>query len=109
MTFHDLILTLQRFWAEKGCLIVQPYNSEVGAGTYNPATFLRALGPEPWRVAFVEPSRRPTDGRYGENPNRFQQFFQYQVLLKPAPPDVVDQYFDSLVAVGIEPRDHDLR
>ena len=88
MTFQEMILTLQRFWAERGCLIVQPYNSEVGAGTYNPATFLRAIGPEPWNVAFVEPSRRPTDGRYGDNPNRLQQFHQYQVILKPAPIDI---------------------
>ena len=90
-------------------MIQQPYPREVGAGTFNPATFLRSLGPEPWRVAHVEPSRRPKDGRYGENPNRFQQFYQYQVLLKPAPADVVEQYFDSLGAIGIEPRDHDLR
>ena len=82
MHFQDLILTLQSFWTKRGCLLVQPYNSEVGAGTYNPATFLRALGPEPWNVAFVEPSRRPSDGRYGENPNRLQQFHQFQVILK---------------------------
>src|SRR5207237_771837 len=92
-----------------GCTLQQPYPSEVGAGTFNPATFLRSLGPEPWRVGYLEPSRRPKDGRYGENPNRFQQFYQYQVLLKPSPADVVDQYFDSLKALGIEPRDHDLR
>jgi glycyl-tRNA synthetase alpha chain len=90
-------------------VLQQPYPSEVGAGTFNPATFLRSLGPEPWRVGYIEPSRRPKDGRYGENPNRFQQFYQYQVLLKPSPPDVVEQYFDSLRAIGIEPRDHDLR
>jgi glycyl-tRNA synthetase alpha chain len=104
-----MMIALERYWAERGCLIQQPYASEVGAGTFNPATFLRSLGPEPWRVAYVEPSRRPKDGRYGENPNRFQQFYQYQVLLKPAPAEVVDQYFDSLRALGIEPRDHDLR
>jgi glycyl-tRNA synthetase alpha chain len=104
-----MMLALETFWAERGCVIAEPYPSEVGAGTFNPATFLRSLGPEPWRVAYVEPSRRPKDGRYGENPNRFQQFFQYQVLLKPSPGDVVDQYFDSLRAIGIEPRDHDLR
>jgi len=109
MYFQDLILTLQRFWAERGCVIVQPYNSEVGAGTYNPATFLRALGPEPWNVAFVEPSRRPTDGRYGENPNRTQQFHQFQVILKPSPLDIQQTYIDSLVALGTDPLKHDLR
>ena len=108
-SLQEMILSLEAYWAERGCVIQQPYPSEVGAGTFNPATFLRALGPEPWRVAYVEPSRRPKDGRYGENPHRFQQFYQYQVLLKPAPDDVVDQYFDSLRALGIEPRDHDLR
>ena len=108
-SLQEMILALESYWAERGCVILQPYPSEVGAGTFNPATFLRALGPEPWRVAYVEPSRRPKDGRYGENPVRFQQFYQYQVLLKPAPDDVVDQYFDSLVALGVEPRDHDLR
>ena len=106
---QDMILALESFWAERGCVIQQPYPSEVGAGTFNPATFLRSLGPEPWRVAYVEPSRRPKDGRYGENPHRFQQFYQYQVLLKPSPPDVVEKYFDSLRSIGIEPRDHDLR
>ena len=106
---QDMILALESYWAERGCVIQQPYPSEVGAGTFNPATFLRSIGPEPWQVAYVEPSRRPKDGRYGENPNRFQQFYQYQVLLKPSPPDVVDQYFDSLRSLGIEPRDHDLR
>jgi len=106
---QDMILALETFWAARGCVIQQPYPSEVGAGTFNPATFLRSLGPEPWRVAYVEPSRRPKDGRYGENPHRFQQFYQYQVLLKPSPPDVVEQYFDSLRSLGIDPRDHDLR
>jgi glycyl-tRNA synthetase alpha chain len=109
MYFQDLILTLQRFWAERGCAIVQPYNSEVGAGTYNPATFLRSLGPEPWNVAYVEPSRRPTDGRYGENPNRLQQFAQFQVILKPNPPDIQDQYLESLAALGTDPLEHDVR
>lgn len=109
MYFQDLILTLQRFWAERGCTIVQPYNSEVGAGTYNPATFLRSLGPEPWNVAFVEPSRRPTDGRYGENPNRLQQFHQFQVILKPSPLDIQDLYLESLVALGTNPLEHDVR
>jgi glycyl-tRNA synthetase alpha chain len=108
-SLQEMMIALQAYWAERGCVIQQPYPSEVGAGTFNPATFLRSLGPEPWKVAHVEPSRRPKDGRYGENPNRFQQFYQYQVLLKPAPADVVDQYFDSLRALGIEPRAHDLR
>jgi glycyl-tRNA synthetase alpha chain len=109
MTFQNLILTLQKFWADRGCLIVQPYNSEVGAGTFNPATFLRALGPEPWNVAFVEPSRRPTDGRYGENPNRLQQFHQFQVILKPSPLNIQDLYLESLRAIGTDPLQHDVR
>jgi glycyl-tRNA synthetase alpha chain len=109
MYFQDVILTLQKFWAERGCVIVQPYNSEVGAGTYNPATFLRALGPEPWNAAFVEPSRRPSDGRYGENPNRTQQFHQFQVILKPSPIDIQDLYLESLRALGTDPLAHDLR
>jgi glycyl-tRNA synthetase alpha chain len=109
MTFQEILLTLQRFWADKGCLVVQPYNSEVGAGTFNPATFLRALGPEPWRVAYVEPTRRPTDGRYGDNPNRLQQFFQLQVILKPSPADIQDLYLESLRALGTDPMDHDVR
>jgi glycyl-tRNA synthetase alpha chain len=109
MYFQDIILALQNFWAQRGCLIVQPYNSEVGAGTYNPATFLRALGPEPWNVAFVEPSRRPTDGRYGDNPNRTQQFHQFQVILKPSPLDIQDLYLESLRAIGTKPEEHDVR
>ena len=109
MYFQDIILTLQRFWAERGCLIVQPYNSEVGAGTYNPATFLRALGPEPWNAAYVEPSRRPTDGRYGDNPNRLQQFDQFQVILKPSPINIQDLYLESLAAIGTKPLEHDVR
>jgi glycyl-tRNA synthetase alpha chain len=108
-SLQEMMFALETYWAERGCTIQQPYPSEVGAGTFNPATFLRSLGPEPWRVAYVEPSRRPKDGRYGENPNRFQQFFQYQVLLKPSPIDVVEQYFDSLRALGIDPAEHDLR
>ena len=108
-TFQDMLLTLESFWHARGCVIEQPYASEVGAGTFNPATFLRALGPEPWRAAYVEPSRRPKDGRYGENPNRFQRFYQYQVILKPSPPDILDLYFESLAAIGIDARDHDLR
>jgi glycyl-tRNA synthetase alpha chain len=109
MTFQELILALQRFWADRGCLLVQPYNSEVGAGTFNPHTTLRAIGPEPWNVAYVEPSRRPTDGRYGENPNRLQQFYQFQVLLKPSPLDIQELYLDSLKAIGTDPQHHDIR
>jgi glycyl-tRNA synthetase alpha chain len=108
-TFQDVVLGLERFWADRGCVIAQPYPSEVGAGTFNPATFLRALGPEPWRCAYVEPSRRPKDGRFGENPMRFQQFYQYQVILKPSPDDVLEQYFASLEAVGVRLSAHDLR
>ncbi len=109
MTFQNIILALSKFWAEHGCLVVQPYNSEVGAGTYNPATFLRALGPEPWNVAFLEPSRRPSDGRYGENPNRLQQFHQFQVILKPSPLDIQDLYLESLRVLGTDPLQHDVR
>ncbi len=109
MYFQDIILNLQQFWAERGCLIVQPYNSEVGAGTYNPATTLRAIGPEPWNVAYVEPSRRPTDGRYGDNPNRLQQFTQFQVILKPSPLNIQDLYLESLEALGTRPLEHDVR
>jgi glycyl-tRNA synthetase alpha chain len=109
VTFQELILALQRFWADRGCLLVSPYNSEVGAGTFNPATFLRAIGPEPWNVAYVEPSRRPTDGRYGENPNRLQQFHQFQVILKPAPLDIQELYVESLRAIGTDPDQHDIR
>ncbi|TXD31375.1 glycine--tRNA ligase subunit alpha [Lujinxingia vulgaris] len=108
-TFQDLILTLQNFWAEQGCIVAQPWDVEKGAGTYNAHTFLRALGPEPWKVAYVEPCRRPTDGRYGENPNRLGSYFQFQVLLKPGPDNVLDLYFDSLRAIGVDPLDHDLR
>jgi glycyl-tRNA synthetase alpha chain len=107
--FQDIILGLQNYWAEYGCVILQPYNSEVGAGTFNPATFLRCLGPEPWKAAYVEPSRRPKDGRYGQNPIRMQQFLQYQVLLKPAPADVLDVYFRSLESLGIDLKKHDVR
>jgi glycyl-tRNA synthetase alpha chain len=109
MTFQDIILALNQFWSEHGCLLVQPYNSEVGAGTFNPNTFLRSLGPEPWNVAYVEPSRRPTDGRYGENPNRLQQFHQYQVILKPSPIHIQELYLDSLRAIGTDPMRHDIR
>jgi len=109
MTLQDIIMTLERFWADYGCAIHQPYNTEVGAGTFNPASFLRALGPEPWKAAHVEPSRRPRDGRYGDNPMRVQQFLQYQVVVKPSPPDIQDVYLDTLVRLGIDPRVHDVR
>jgi len=109
MTFQGLILALERFFAEQGCVIQQPYDVEVGAGTSNPATFLRVLGPEPWNVAYVEPSRRPTDGRYGENPNRLQHYYQYQVIMKPSPDNIQEIYLDSLRSVGIDPLKHDIR
>jgi len=102
-------MKLQTFWMRYGCVMLQPYNSEVGAGTLNPATFLRVLGPEPWRAAYVEPSKRPKDGRYGDNPNRVQQFLQYQVVLKPPPDDVLSVYIDSLTFIGIDPKRHDIR
>ena len=108
-TFQGLILTLQNFWAAQGCLILQPYDMEVGAGTSHPATTLRALGPKPWRAAYVQPSRRPKDGRYGENPNRLQHYYQYQVILKPSPNDVQDIYLQSLKTLGIDPMRHDIR
>lgn len=109
MNFQDLILLLNQFWSEQGCVIQQPYDMEKGAGTMNPATALRVLGPEPWNVAYVEPSRRPTDGRYGENPNRLQHYYQYQVILKPSPMNVLDLYLDSLRRMGINPLEHDIR
>ncbi|MCL5887869.1 MAG: glycine--tRNA ligase subunit alpha [Actinobacteria bacterium] len=109
MTFQEIILALSDYWAKRGCVVVQPYDSEVGAGTFHPATTLRTLDPKDWRVAYVQPSRRPADGRYGENPNRLQHYYQYQVILMPSPDDVLDQYFDSLRAIGIEPAMHDVR
>ncbi len=109
LTFQDIILALSRFWADQGCVVLQPYDTEVGAGTFHPATTLRSLGPDTWRTAYVQPSRRPTDGRYGENPNRLQHYYQYQVILKPSPDNVLDLYFDSLRAIGIEPAEHDIR
>ena len=109
MTFQEVVSALETFWSKRGCLILTPYNSEVGAGTMNPATFLRVLGPEPWRAAYLEPSRRPKDGRYGENPNRVQQFNQYQVILKPAPANVLPVYVESLGALGVDPAEHDIR
>ncbi|MGH8609857.1 MAG: glycine--tRNA ligase subunit alpha [Gammaproteobacteria bacterium] len=108
-TFQDLIFRLQTFWADRGCVIEQPYDMEMGAGTFHPATFLRAIGPEPWNAAYVQASRRPKDGRYGENPNRLQHFYQFQVILKPSPMDIQEIYLDSLRALGIDPLDHDVR
>ena len=109
MNFQELIMALEKYWADNGCLIQQPYDLEVGAGTFNPATLLRTLGPEPWSVAYVEPSRRPTDGRYGENPNRLGHYYQYQVIIKPSPIDIQDMYLMSLKALGLDPLDHDIR
>jgi glycyl-tRNA synthetase alpha chain len=109
MNFQDVILTLQNFWAEKGCVLIQSYDTEVGAGTFHPTTLLKALGPEPWKVAYAQPSRRPTDGRYGENPNRLQHYYQYQVLLKPSPSNVQELYIESLKKLGIDPLEHDIR
>ena len=109
MYFQDVILELHKFWARKGCVLVQPYDLEVGAGTFHPATLLKALGPEPWNVAYVQPSRRPTDGRYGDNPNRLQHYYQYQVILKPSPFDVQNQYLQSMKVLGVDPLDHDIR
>ena len=109
MYFQDIIMNLQTYWAKQGCIIYQPYDMEKGAGTFNPATFLRVLGPEPWKAAYVEPSRRPTDGRYGENPNRLQHYYQFQVILKPSPDDIQDIYLNSLKKLGINPLKHDIR
>jgi glycyl-tRNA synthetase alpha chain len=108
-TFQDLILTLQSYWAGQGCLVLQPYDLQMGAGTFHPATTLRALGPKPWRAAYVQPSRRPKDGRYGENPNRLQHYYQYQVILKPSPQNVLDLYLESVKAIGLDPVKHDIR
>jgi glycyl-tRNA synthetase alpha chain len=108
-SFQGLILTLQRYWADHGCVVLQPYDMEMGAGTFHPATTLRALGPKPWNAAYVQPSRRPKDGRYGENPNRLQHYYQFQVILKPSPPNLQDLYLKSLYAIGIDPTIHDLR
>lgn len=108
-TFQGLILALQQFWAEKGCVILQPYDMEMGAGTFHPATFLRAVGPEPWATAYVQPCRRPTDGRYGENPNRLQHYYQFQVAIKPSPLNIQELYLDSLKMLGVDPLVHDIR
>lgn len=109
MYFQDIIMELNRFWAEQGCVIQQPYDMEVGAGTFHPATLLRALGPEPWKAAYVQPSRRPTDGRYGENPNRLQHYYQYQVVIKPSPLEIQDMYLESLKRFGLNLLEHDIR
>ncbi len=108
-TFQGLVLALQHYWAEQGCVLLQPYDMEVGAGTFHPATFLRAIGPEPWSAAYVQPSRRPTDGRYGENPNRLQHYYQFQVVMKPSPLDIQERYLGSLKALGFDPLVHDIR
>ena len=108
-TFQEIILTLQQYWAKQGCVILQPYDMEMGAGTFHTATFLRALGPEPWKAAYVQPSRRPKDGRYGENPNRLQHYYQFQVVLKPSPENIQELYLDSLRALGIDTAIHDIR
>ncbi|HET7650962.1 MAG TPA: glycine--tRNA ligase subunit alpha [Gammaproteobacteria bacterium] len=109
VTFQELILTLQSYWSGQGCVLMQPYDMEMGAGTFHPATFLRALGPEPWSAAYVQPSRRPTDGRYGENPNRLQHYYQFQVVIKPSPDIIQDLYLGSLRALGVDPLVHDIR
>ena len=109
LSFQDLILRLTRFWADQGCVILQPYDMEMGAGTFHPATTLRSLGPKPWRAAYVQPSRRPKDGRYGENPNRLQHYYQFQVILKPSPPDIQELYLRSLAAIGVDAAVHDIR
>ncbi len=109
MTFQQLIQNLQAYWAERGCVVLQPYDMEVGAGTFHSATFLKSIGPEPWRAAYVQPSRRPTDGRYGDNPNRLQHYYQFQVVLKPSPPDLQELYLGSLRALGIDPLIQDVR
>ena len=109
LNYQEMIAALQAYWAERDCVVMQPYHTELGAGTFNPATFLRCLGPDPWRTVYVEPCIRPSDGRYGENPYRFQHYFQLQVVLKPAPDDILDQYFGSLEAVGIDTKRHDVR
>lgn len=109
LTFQEIILILQQYWAKRGCVLLQPYDMEMGAGTFHTATFLRALGPEPWRAAYVQPSRRPKDGRYGENPNRLQHYYQFQVVLKPSPDNIQELYLDSLRALGVDPAIHDIR
>ena len=109
LSFQDIIMSLQKFWGKNGCVILQPYDLEVGAGTFHPATTLRSLGPKPWKAAYVQPSRRPTDGRYGENPNRLQHYYQYQVIIKPSPSNIKQTYLKSLAAIGIDVKNHDIR
>ena len=109
MNFQDVILNLQKFWGDRGCVLMQPYDMEVGAGTFHPTTLLKALGPEPWKTAYVQASRRPTDGRYGENPNRLQHYYQFQVLIKPSPPDIQQLYIESMKVLGVDPLEHDIR
>ncbi len=109
LSFQDIIMNLQKFWGKNGCIILQPYDMEVGAGTFHPATTLRSLGPKPWKAAYVQPSRRPTDGRYGENPNRLQHYYQYQVIIKPSPKNIKQLYLKSLAAIGIDVKNHDIR
>ncbi|HEX4928056.1 MAG TPA: glycine--tRNA ligase subunit alpha [Burkholderiales bacterium] len=109
LTFQQLILRLNQFWDRQGCVLLQPYDMEMGAGTFHTATFLRAIGPEPWKAAYVQPSRRPKDGRYGDNPNRLQHYYQYQVVLKPSPEDIQSRYLESLLALGVDPKEHDIR
>ena len=109
MKFQEMILALQSFWSEQGCILAEPYDVEKGAGTMNPSTFLRVLGPEPWNVAYVEPSRRPADGRYGDNPNRLYQHHQFQVIMKPSPDNIQELYLESLARLGINAADHDIR
>ena len=109
LSFQDIIMNLQKFWGRNGCIILQPYDLEVGAGTFHPATTLRSLGPKPWKAAYVQPSRRPTDGRYGENPNRLQHYYQYQVIIKPSPSNIKQTYLKSLAAIGIDVKNHDIR
>jgi glycyl-tRNA synthetase alpha chain len=109
VTFQELIFALEAYWSKQGCVVLQPYDMEMGAGTFHPATFLKVLGPEPWKAAYVQPSRRPTDGRYGENPNRLQHYYQYQVILKPSPANIQDLYLESLSTIGIDPKAHDIR
>jgi glycyl-tRNA synthetase alpha chain len=109
LTFQQLILRLNHYWDRQGCVLLQPYDMEMGAGTFHTATFLRAIGPEPWNAAYVQPSRRPKDGRYGENPNRLQHYYQYQVVLKPSPADIQERYLQSLISLGVDPKEHDIR
>ncbi len=109
VNFQELILSFQRYWAAQGCVVLQPYDMEVGAGTFHVATFLKAVGPEPWNAAYVQPSRRPTDGRYGDNPNRLQHYYQFQVVMKPSPPDFQDKFLESIRSLGVDPLKHDIR